>query len=132
MSESLELIAAWRGQTNGMGGNSRTLMERRKRVRTNLHWPVLMFRERPGSEAIETSTINLSSSGFFCSTSISLTEGEQLFCSIKIPTHSPHGKHLEHTLECKVHVVRIVQEMDNTFGIACRIVDYHLAHLPAL
>ena len=50
--DSLELVAAWSGLTNGIAGNSGVVIERRKRVRTRLHWPVLMFRDRSGSEAI--------------------------------------------------------------------------------
>ena len=128
--DSLELVSAWSGLTNGNGGNSGIIMERRKRVRTRLHWPVLLFRNRPGSEAIESVTRDLSSSGFFCVTRVQMIEGEQLICSIKIPTHDPHGKHLERTLECRVSVLRVIpQESSDTFGIACRIEDYHLSHL---
>src|SRR4051812_27968784 len=85
--DSLELVAAWSGPTNGIAGISGSALERRKRVRTRLHWPVLMFCDKPGSEAIESVTRDLSSSGFFCLMRGPLTEGEYLVCSIKIPTH---------------------------------------------
>ena len=89
-----------------------------------------MFRDRPGSDAIESVTCDVSSSGFYCLTRVEPGEGEQLTCSIKIPTYDPHGKHLEHTLECRVLVVRVVpQESSDSFGVACRIVDYHLSPL---
>jgi hypothetical protein len=128
--DSLELVAAWSGLTNGIAGTSGCAVERRKRVRTRLHWPVLMFRDKPGSEAIESVTRDLSSSGFFCVMRIQLIEGEYLVCSIKIPTHDPHGKHLERTLECRVQVPRVVpQESAESYGVACRIEDYHLSHL---
>jgi len=127
--DSLELVAAWSGLTNGIAGNSYSV-ERRKRVRTRLHWPVLMFRNRPGSDAIESVTRDLSSSGFFCLMRVQLIEGEWLVCSIKIPTHDPHGKHMERTLECRVQVLRVVsQESNDSFGVACRIEDYHLSHM---
>lgn len=127
--DSLELVAAWSSRANGVGGSSVPLNERRKRVRTRLHWPVLLFRDRPGGHAIESVTRDLSSSGFFCLSRIPFLEGEKLICSIKIPTHDPHGKHLERTLECRVHVIRVVpQESGDSFGIACRIDDYHLSH----
>ena len=88
-----------------------------------------MFRDKPGSEAIESVTRDLSSSGFFCLMRGPLTEGEYLVCSIKIPTHDPHGKHLERTLECRVQVLRVVpQESGDSYGVACRIEDYHLSH----
>jgi len=128
--DSLELVAAWGGFPNSIAGNSGGTIERRKRVRTRLHWPVLMFRDRPGSAAIESVTRDLSSSGFYCVMRDELVEGEWLVCSIKIPTHDPHGKHLERTLECRVQVLRIVpQESRDSFGVACRIEDYHLSHL---
>jgi hypothetical protein len=130
-SDSLELVTAWSSPANGTGGiNAGTVIERRKRVRTRLHWPVLMFRNRPGEGAIESVTRDLSSNGFYCLTRVPLTEGEELICSIKIPTHDPYGKHSERTLECRVHVMRVVsQESKDSFGVACRIEDYHLSQI---
>jgi hypothetical protein len=126
--DSLELVAAWSGLANAVSAKSGGTVERRKRVRTRLHWPVLLFRDRPGAEAIESVTCNLSSSGFFCLTQVQLMEGERLVCSIRIPTHDPHGKHLERTLECMVQVMRAVpQEGGDSFGVACRIEDYHVS-----
>ena len=104
-------------------------VERRKRVRTRLHWPVLMFRQRPGSENVESVTRDLSSNGFYCLARVQMLEGEELVCSIRIPTHDPHGKHLERTLECRVRVIRVVPQEAGVFGIACRIEDYHLSQL---
>ena len=123
----LELVATWDGIANGMNGKSGAEVERRQRVRVRLRWPVLLFRDRTGSEAIETVTRDVSSGGFYCLTKVQLMEGEQLVCSIKIPTHDPQGKQLEHTLECMVTVVR-VDEISGLYGIACQILDYHLSH----
>lgn len=128
--DSLELIDAWGGLPNGIGLNAAAIPERRKRVRTRLHWPVLMFGDRQGTENIESVTRDLSSGGFYCLTRVPLFEGEQLVCSIKIPTHDPHGKNLERTLECRVRVVRVApQESGDLFGVGCRIEDYHLSQL---
>ena len=122
----LELVSTRNGVANGAG----VVLERRKRARTRLHWPVLMFRNRPGSDAIESVTVDLSTSGFFCLTRVQLAEGEKLVCSIKIPTHDPHGKRLERMLECGVQVLRVVpQESSDAFGVACRIEDYHFSNL---
>ena len=88
------------------------------------------FATWPGSDAIESVTSDLSSSGFFCVMRAQLVEGERLVCSIRIPTHDPHGKHLERTLECRVHVLRVIpQESSDSFGVACRIEDYHMSHV---
>src|SRR3954464_580324 len=104
--DSLELIDAWGGGVvDGIGLKVGGLTERRKRVRTRLHWPVFMFRERLGTEHIESGNHDLTSSGFYGLTRVQLLEGEQLVCSIKIPTHDPHGKNLEQTLECRVRVL---------------------------
>jgi len=124
------LVSTWDGSVNGVAANPGAVVEKRNRVRTRVHWPVLLFRDRRGATAIESITRDLSSSGFFCLTRVQLNEGERLVCSIKIPTHDPQGKHLERTLECRVAVVRVVpQESNDLFGIACRIVDYHLCQM---
>ena len=129
--DSLELVSALGGLTNGSDPVSRHGTERRKRPRTRLHWPVLMFRDWPGSDTVESVTSDLSSDGFYCLTRIQFIEGERLVCSIRMPTHDPHGKHLERTLECTVSVVRVVpQESADSFGVACRIEDYHLSDIP--
>ena len=126
----LELVDAWGGLPKSIGLNAAAVAERRKRVRTRLYWPVLLFRDGIGTTNIESVTRDLSSSGFYCMTRVQLLEGERLVCSIKIPTHDPHGKNLERTLECRVRVVRVVpQESSDLFGVACRIEDYHLSHL---
>jgi len=129
--DSLEVTEAWGGgMLDGVRLKVAGVTERRKRVRTRLHWPVLMFRERQGAEHVETVTRDLSSNGFYCLTRIQLVEGEQLVCSIKLPTHDPHGKILQQTLECRVRVLRVVpQESGDSFGVACRIEDYHLSHV---
>jgi hypothetical protein len=128
--DSLEVVSASNCIANGIGANAGFVHERRRRVRTRLHWPVLLFRAIPGSEAIESVTRDLSSSGFFCLTLVELAEGEKLVCSIKIPTHDPHGKHLERTLECRIEVLRVViQDAGDSYGVACRIVDYRISHV---
>ena len=127
--DSLELVDPWRGLPDTTGFVTPGAGERRLRPRTKLHWPVRMLRERPGSQNIESVTRDLSSGGFYCFTRVPLAIGEQLRCSLIIPTHDPRGKNLERSLECRVRVVRVVaQEPGDVFGVACRIEDYHLSH----
>src|SRR5579885_710339 len=78
--------------------------ERRRRARTRVHWPVLLFRSE-AAEAISSVTQDLSSCGFYCLATTPVTSGEVLSCTIKVPTHDPNGKHLERYLECRVRVV---------------------------
>ena len=104
-------------------------LERRRRARTRVHWQVLLFRNQ-AAEAIASTTQDLSSSGFFCITAIPLIPGEVLTCALKVPAHDPNGKHLERNLECKVRVVRVApQQQESAFGIACHIEDYRFVDL---
>ena len=102
--------------------------ERRSRVRTQVHWPVLLFRAAP-SEAVESVTQNLSSGGFYCLSKVPLIPGELLACTIKVPAHDPSRKEPDRQLDCRVRVVRVESDAaGGLFGIACRIEDYHFAH----
>ena len=99
--------------------------ERRRWVRTKVHWPVLLFRNH-SAEAVATSTQNLSSGGFYCLCQTPFILGEILICALKVPTHDPAGKALERQLECTVRVVRVEPDPEQgCFGVACRIEDYH-------
>jgi hypothetical protein len=125
----LELFSAYGGLSKPAELQNPVAFERRKRARTRLHWPVLLFRNHT-AEAIESLTRDLSSGGFYCVAKTRFTPGELLICTLKVPTHDPNGKHLERSLECKVRVMRVEsQDEEDTFGVACRIEDYHLAHV---
>jgi PilZ domain len=103
--------------------------ERRKRARNQLHWSLLLFRNQ-SADAVESLTRDLSSSGFYCITGVAFTPGEQLICTLRVPTHDPNGKLLEQRLECKVRVVRVEPlSADGTFGLACQIEDYHFSQV---
>jgi len=103
--------------------------ERRKRARNHLHWCVLLFRNQ-AADAVESLTLDLSSSGFYCVTGVAFTPGERLVCTLKIPTHDPNGKHLERRLECRVRVMRVEPRgADGAFGLACQIEDYHFTQV---
>src|SRR5450759_4493428 len=80
--------------------------ERRKRARNHLHWSLLLFPNQ-ATEAVESLTRDLSSSGFYCVTGVAFIPGERLICTLKVPTHDPNGKHLEQKLECRVRVMRV-------------------------
>ena len=104
-------------------------LERRKRVRTRVHWRVLFFREG-AAEAVESLTQNLSSSGFYCLSKAPFACGDPLICVLEVPTHDPPGSGRTLDLDCRVRVVRSESVgQDGTFGIACLIEDYRF---PAL
>lgn len=125
--DSLEAIGSTRLATNGAGKVQAGLVERRKRVRTRLHWSVSLYRSSDPEDVVETVTQNLSSSGFYCLTGGELMVGEQFLCAIRIPTHDPRGRQTERTLECRVQVMRVSPHESGGFGVACRIEDYHIA-----
>jgi hypothetical protein len=105
------------------GGNGRRT-ERRRRARTTVHWPVLLFHDKH-DEAIETLTEDLSSDGFFCMSRKVLLPGETLACAIRVPSYSPAADESGRLLECRVRVVRSGPgNSEGNFGIAFRIEDY--------
>ena len=130
VAKPLELFSTCAGIDQSMAVDAGR-PERRKRVRTQVHWTILLFRETT-SKAVTTITQNLSSSGFYCVTGVAFTPGERLVCTIKVPTHDPNGKHLEQKLECQVRVLRVEpQDTEGMFGLACQIEDYHFIQTAA-
>jgi hypothetical protein len=103
---------------------SRLSPERRKRVRTEVRWPVWLFPEGT-QERMGSLTQNLSSGGFYCLADTPLTVGDTLLCLLKVPSHEPNGRHVEQMLECRTRVVRVETHAEGRYGIACRIEDYH-------
>jgi hypothetical protein len=124
----LELFAAYVSLNKPTEPPITLHLERRKRARTRVHWPVLFFRNQ-AAEAVESLTQDLSSGGFYCLSKTPFASGEGLRCTLKIPTHDPGGKERERTLECKVRVTRVeVAAREEFYGIACQIEDYRFTH----
>jgi hypothetical protein len=109
---------------NAVGSKEEQHPERRKRPRTLVHWPVLLFRDH-GGEVIETTTQNLSSCGFYCLLGSSVTAGEFLFCRLQVSLPDAARRKSFGVLECRVRVTRAEPALaEGLFGIACRIEDY--------
>jgi hypothetical protein len=124
----LELFWAYDGLDKPTEAKKPHPHERRKCARTRLHWPVLLFLS-DAADAIQTFTRDLSSGGFYCMSTVPVTPGETLICTLRVPTYDPDGKHLERSLECKVRIMRVEPQDDSAvFGVACRIEDYRFAH----
>ena len=97
-------------------------VERRRRVRTRVHWPVQFDRD-----ASETVTSNLSSDGFCCQSRVLFVTGEMVVCTLKVPTHQPNSMDDTLTLKCRVQIVRVAgPDEDGLYSIGCRLVDYML------
>src|ERR1700683_4120232 len=113
------------GQSN-LNSASRPPQERRRRPRSSVHWPVILFRNREGEEIVESVTRDLSSGGFYCLSPKPFKVGELLRCSLHVPIDYPTGG--ESLLECRVQVVRVEENVvGGQYGIACRTQDYRLA-----
>src|SRR5579862_7255510 len=96
-ADPVEVFTAHRSVRNQSNGsvvspskNPAVHPERRARVRTTLHWPVVFFRNGSGN-AIESTTQNLSSNGFYFHSRILIAPGEFLLCAIKLPVCDPSG-----------------------------------------
>jgi hypothetical protein len=101
-------------------------MERRRRVRTRVHWP-LRFLGSGAMGALETVTQNLSSDGFYCRIRAPFVAGERIECAFSVPAHHPNTTE-QMLLECKVRIVRVEEpDEDGLYGIGCRIEDYRFA-----
>lgn len=89
-----------------------------------VHWPVVFFHNHAGA-AIETTTQNLSSCGFYCLSRTPLAAGEFLFCTLRVPSHEASSRKSVRVLECRVRVTRAEPALiEGFFGIACQIEDY--------
>ena len=98
--------------------------ERRKRTRSQVHWPVCFFGV-DARERFETVTENLSSSGFLCFAPVPLILGERMICALRMPSHHTVNNGRAASLECRIRVVR-VEPIDGreSYRTACQIEDY--------
>src|SRR5689334_17177928 len=105
LNKPLELaIGMERPQVRGPPGVSRS--DRRKRARSHVHWPVCFFGGGVG-RTVETTTENLSSSGFLCFSPVPLNPGDLMICVLGIPSHQHVHSGRALSLECKVRVLRV-------------------------
>ena len=122
-----ELFSVIASSGKPLGGGAVHPAERRKRVRTKVHWTILLFQDQ-ARQAVETVTRDLSSSGFYCLSGIPFGPGEVLICSLKVPTYEPFRIERTMQLECRARVVRCeAGAADGLYGIACQIEDYRFA-----
>ena len=99
-------------------------VERRGRTRTGVHWPLTLYRLSSGC-AIESTTINLSSEGFYCLATAGITVGERLIVFLRAPAHDPSGKQGAYVFKCDSRVIRTEPTaVEGCLGIACQIENY--------
>ena len=100
-------------------------LERRRWIRTRLHWQVQFF-GLGETGSVETTTQNLSSRGFYCTSPVPSTPGDRYVCTMKVPAHQPDSADRLLSLECQVRILRVdTADTDNSYGFACEIEEYH-------
>src|SRR5580698_5034487 len=105
--------------------------ERRRRSRSHVHWQVCFFAGNVG-RIIETTTENLSSSGFHCFSPVPLIAGDLVTCRLHVPSCQPSNSGRGSSLECKVRVVRVEPASERqSYGVACEIEEYRLLNVTA-
>jgi c-di-GMP-binding flagellar brake protein YcgR len=99
-------------------------IERRKRARAPVHWP-LCFARQGTADLVRTTTHDLSSHGFYCIANAGFVPGELRECTLVVPTHHPNGGRPALPILCKVRVVRVEVLGESGFcGVGCEIEDY--------
>ena len=113
--------------TPNIRGSSPKPMERRRRVRLEVEWPVCIW-AAPFKAPVETVTTDLSSDGFHCLSPIPLEPDEIVRCMLTIPeisNHSPNGR--RRLLECQARIVRLEpSNKDGNFGLGCQIKNFRV------
>jgi hypothetical protein len=118
----LEVLTPAVGRSNPHIAKSAPV-ERRRRARVRVHWPIVLFPNQTGEDVVETVTQNLSSQGFYCLSRKRFTVEELLLCTLQIPITGLGGR--EGHLECSARVVRVEENMaGGEYGIAFRMEDY--------
>jgi hypothetical protein len=97
--------------------------ERRRRVRTPLHLPVIFFASEYRA-AVETTTQDLSSGGFYCISPVPFPVNEVASCYIKIPIYQLDRSEQMLALKCRLRVVRVELLGEANYGVGCEIEDY--------
>ena len=124
--DSIEALA--QRDPNELAGAGWSGPEHRRRARTTLHCPITLFGCN-STDAVESTTTNVSCEGFHCLVEPEYSVGERLTALLRIPAFDPNGKEQTCTLSCHVRVIRIEPRDDEgLYGLSCGIEAYHLAH----
>jgi len=126
-AKPIEVYPAPARAADGNGAVPHTGFNRRQRRRLQLRLPVRLYRGTLG-EAVDTTTQDLSSGGFFCLSSVGFLVGEPLICVLKLPANDPSHVDGVLALECMVRVIRVSPtETPGVYGVACQIQEYRFS-----
>jgi hypothetical protein len=108
-----------------------TPIERRRRPRAQVHWPLCFFRQGT-TDMVRTTTHDLSSHGFYCIANAEFVPGEIRECTLVVPTHHPNGGKPALPALCRVRVIRVeVLGEGGLHGVGCEIEDFHFVNSAA-
>lgn len=104
----------------------RRALDRRKRPRLKVRWPLMLYREPPGL-VLQAETEDVSSSGIYFLSPTPFVCGEALTGNLMIPTHDPSRSQQKWVLECQLRIARAeaISERGG-FGIGCHIEEFRL------
>jgi hypothetical protein len=97
--------------------------ERRGRMRLAVSWTIYLLRSTD-AYPLESKTINVSCSGFYCFAPEAFAIGESVRCTMMIPSFGIHRREDHLTLECQANVLRLDRLDGGQYGLGCRIDDY--------
>jgi hypothetical protein len=96
------------------------ITERRNRRRIRVHWPIQLLL-RSARRAISSTTLNVSSDGFYCLCPEAFERGEVIRCLIAIPCCGSGNLRLH----CRIRVVRVERDHANGgYGMGCQILQF--------
>jgi c-di-GMP-binding flagellar brake protein YcgR len=99
-------------------------VDRRNSMRVTLHLAVFLFSE--SKDPVRTETINISSSGFYCTSNEPFAVGSRLRCVIVLPGQAHATPQDVLFLDCKAEVMRVVANAAQGFGTGFRILQYRV------
>lgn len=101
------------------------MKERRRHARLRLRIPVLLCCAESKS-SVQSETVDISSDGFYCTSSEPFAPGDRLRCLLSIP--SPRdAMESELFLDAEIEVIRVLIDNETSgFGLGCRIAEYHV------
>ena len=98
--------------------------ERRKKLRFPLRCPLTLHKqgELPDVSGV---TVNISSLGFYGIVDHRFQPGENLRCTVRLPADTPALTVTKIKLLCEVVVLRVEEQPNGQFGLACQINNYN-------
>jgi hypothetical protein len=92
-----------------------------------VHWTVYIF--HGNGQPLQSTTRDLSSSGFYCLVDKPLAIGERIWCQILVPSDSVSPSQGSVCLRCRAKVQRVERCEPGKYGIGWIIEDYSVVKI---